>query len=85
MVETQTFENNYVTVLDSSKCVCSQQRWYCCQSLLRFYVVGQKDATCGHGLERTRRFQTKTDVCRQNLDLQRHRGITYGIVISLSA
>ena len=43
---------SYVTVLDSSKCACSHQRWYRCQSLLRFYVVGQKwlkDATCGRG------------------------------------
>ena len=49
---------SYVTVLDSSKCACSHQRWYRCQSLLRFYVVGQKwleDATCGRGFVWKRR------------------------------
>ena len=37
------FENSYVTVLDTSECTYSQERWYHFQSLLRFHVYGQKN------------------------------------------
>ena len=37
------FENSYVTVLDTSECTYSQERWYHFQSLLRFHVYRQKN------------------------------------------
>ena len=47
------FENSYVTVLDTSECTYSQERWYHFQSLLRFHVYGQKNiskkGTCRRG------------------------------------
>ena len=48
-METDVLENDYVTVMDTSKCACSHQSWYRYQSLSRFLLDGQKlfkNATC---------------------------------------
>ena len=62
--EKEVFENDYVTGSDTSKCPCPNKRWYRFQSLLCFWVKGQKrskNAACG------RRFFFKTWCRRYNV------------------
>lgn len=74
--ETETFENNYVTVLDSSKYACSLKDGGWAKTIKRRNVWTR---FCLKTEERTLRFRTKTDVCGQSVDFQRPRGITDGM------
>ena len=74
-MKTEVLDDDYVTVLDTSKCACSHQRWYRFLSLLRFREDVQKRLKKSNVWtriflkteKRNIRFQTKTETCRQGL------------------
>ena len=47
-MKTEVFENDYVTVLDISKCACYHQRWYRSHLLLRFRVDEKTRLHCDY-------------------------------------
>ena len=66
----EVFGNDYVTVLDTSKCACFHKRWVPVFSQVVFSLLdGQKRTLFIGNREKHCRFQTKTDMCGREMKL----------------